>query len=192
MRRGADIFGGRYSRRCISCRPSKRFYGSTQGRSVQPVWSRFLRPQSDQPADRGSFPLSTRISRNSSGPLRSRRFRLAVSSTGAAASTRPSIVFAASCLALSALFAEIGPADLLRANPSSTSWRNASERLALFVIAHASTSAISVEGIRAVTWRSLVEGRPPLFGSTLINFFIFQLCLFYWIAVNLRHQKSGS
>ena len=148
MRRGADIFGGRYSRRCISCRPSKRFYGSAQGRSVQPVWSRFLRPQSDQPADRGSFPLSTRISRNSSGPLRSRRFRLAVSSTGAAASTRPSIVFAASCLALSALFAEIGPADLLRANPNSTSWRNASERLALLAIAHASISGRSALSFR--------------------------------------------
>jgi hypothetical protein len=28
-----------------------------------------------------------------------------------------------------------------------------------------------------------VEGRPPPFGSTLINFFIFRLCPFYRIAV---------
>jgi hypothetical protein len=44
----------------------------------------------------------------------------------------------------------------------------------LFAAAHASTSAISEDGIRAATWgsRPLAEGRLSLFGATFIDFFI--------------------
>jgi hypothetical protein len=44
----------------------------------------------------------------------------------------------------------------------------------LFAAAHASTSAINEDGIRAATWgsRPLVEGRLSLFGATFIDFFI--------------------
>jgi cytochrome P450 len=35
MPQGADIFGGRYSRRCIACRPWWRFCRLSQGRSIQ-------------------------------------------------------------------------------------------------------------------------------------------------------------
>ena len=73
----------------------------------------------------------------------------------------------------------------------TTAWltrRQFEQRLVLFAAAHASTSAISEDGIRAATWgsRPVVEGRLSLFGATLIDFFIIQPFRFLWIAVDLR------
>jgi hypothetical protein len=58
----------------------------------------------------------------------------------------------------------------------------------LFAAAHASTSAISADGIRAATWgsRPLVEGRLPLFGAPLISFFMIPAVPFLSDALNLR------
>jgi hypothetical protein len=94
---------------------------------------------------------STRTCRNSSGPLIRLPFRRAFSPLSGVAAVRLSIAFDASSLARSARAAD--PClDLVRiVRPSSTSRRMASERVALFAVAHASTSVIRTDGIRDVT-----------------------------------------
>ncbi len=68
------------------------------------------------------------------------------------------------------------PVHFFAFSPSSTSRRNASERLVSFAAAQASTCAINGGGIRAAIWGSLppFAGRPLrfFFGATIIDFFI--------------------
>ncbi len=124
-----------------------------------------------------AFGRSTRTSRNSSGPLIKRRFRLDFSSLFDAPAVKLSIAFEASSFARSAVAAVVCFCSVPTVSPNSTRRRNASERLVSFAAAQASTSAINVGGIREVTCGLRpVAGRPRfLFGVTFIDLFIFSV-----------------
>lgn len=105
---------------------------------------------------------SLRKSRNSFGPLISRRFRLARSSADDDGSKRLSIVRAAKSADL------FRPAGTCGCNPASIHCRIASDLLVPCLAAHLSTAFTSSAGRRsAVTGSRPVAGRPgPRFGIT--------------------------
>jgi len=115
---------------------------------------------------------STLTARNSSGPLSSRRFRLAFSSSGAAI-VRLSIAFAARSARAARCRSE-GADFVFTERPSSTSRAMAPERVVSLRLAHSSIVPTVAAGIRADTIGSRpVAGRPRFFfWSTFIDFFM--------------------
>jgi hypothetical protein len=125
-------------------------------------------------ADPFAFGRSTRSSRNSTGPLVSRRRLWARSSGGADGSIILSIAFVASSDARAASNRWVGIVLVFTVSPSATRQRMALDRVVFLRDAHSSRALTMGAGIRAETIGSRpVAGRPLFFWSTFIDFFIF-------------------